>query len=734
MLLFSSVLSSHIRFLLQSASSSNVDALFQELCEFVEYGCEGSTMLLQTCVDQLHNNDLDSDLQPKLDLISAIFRYLLHRPNFGTIVCEVLRAMPVSEGFPGDFSNILNLSTSEKVGLGLALSESDNIDLKIRGQNFCIALIEELIANPASLDTKEQIQDIFFFLYWSEGLSKHADSFTKILNLIPIHERPIFATASELLADKCEVNCLRQLDVFNGFWSNDFEAVLSEMTREMSMADIIRELGYGCTANISHCQEMLSHFMPINEATIARLIGTVVSTSAGLEDAQSIHYTFCSAVGSNLTCESSSLNSWNVDVLVDSIRQLNPKINWVNVMENLDHEGFNIPNNTSFSNLMAIYRKACQDPFPLHAVCGSVWRNTEGQLSFLSHAVSASSDIFTFAHSERQLAHSDSVYFANRDSNQAWSCLDLLEVLCELAERGHGCTIRLMLEQPLSQYPEVLLVGIAHINTSYNFLQYEVFSILFPAILKDPLKMGLIHDLWRANPNLILRKFLDVYTDVNAFRRILELCLELKILATVLEATPFPFSIRLATIAFHKEHVTLEKWLTENLSTNKDTFFEECLKFLTELSEMGANVPDNSVQQSRNSLFSAYHEAFATFLKVLQNHSAQVSQELSEELSRLSVLSTSKDHRSADNSDGSTSVIEAEANAYFQQIFSGEQKIDDMVQMLVRFKESSESREKKIYECMISNLFDEYKFFPRYPDKQLKIAAILFGEEVFYLV
>lgn len=44
-----------------------------------------------------------------------------------------------------------------------------------------------------------------------------------------------------------------------------------------------------------------------------------------------------------------------------------------------------------------------QEPFPLHSICGSVWKNTEGQLSFLKYAVSASPEVFTFGHSARQL-------------------------------------------------------------------------------------------------------------------------------------------------------------------------------------------------------------------------------------------------------------------------------------------------------------------------------------------
>lgn len=43
-------------------------------------------------------------------------------------------------------------------------------------------------------------------------------------------------------------------------------------------------------------------------------------------------------------------------------------------------------------------------------------------------------------------------------------------------------------------------------------------------------------------------------------------------------------------------------------------------------------------------------------------------------------------------SDGYADDIEKEANSYFHQLFSGEQAIDVMIQMLARFKESSEKR------------------------------------------
>ena len=34
-----------------------------------------------------------------------------------------------------------------------------------------------------------------------------------------------------------------------------------------------------------------------------------------------------------------------------------------------------------------------------------------------------------------------------------------------------------------------------------------------------------------------------------------------------------------------------------------------------------------------------------------------------------------------------------------------------------RFRSSSVPREQAVFSCMVQNLFDEYKYFPRYPEK-----------------
>lgn len=78
-----------------------------------------------------------------------------------------------------------------------------------------------------------------------------------------------------------------------------------------------------------------------------------------------------------------------------------------------------------------------------------------------------------------------------------------------------------------------------------------------------------------------------------------------------------------------------------------------------------------------------------------------------------------------------TKEVEDEANSYFQRIYNpppnAVMSIDEALQMLKRFKDSPVKREKEVFQCMLKNLFEEYRFFTQYPDKELHTTALLFG-------
>ncbi|XVF22765.1 hypothetical protein REPUB_Repub12eG0199200 [Reevesia pubescens] len=742
MLKLSSTLSTHLRFLLQSLTEANADPVFRELCQFIEHGIEGSILVLQTCLECLNSHKTDSKNLQSEQVVGSVFRYVMDKPNFCTLFCQSLRSMDISEDFLENFSKAMQLSVSEKIGIGLAMSDSENPDTRMCGRNFCIAQIEELHSNPASFDSSEQIQNIVMFLQCSDALSKHVDSFMQMLSLVQAKDVAQFVLTPILSDELREANFLRNMDFFSETGENDFDALLAEMEKEMSMGDIIKELGYGCTVDAAHCKDILSLCLPLTEMTISRILGTIACTYVGLEDNQNTFSTFSLALRCSTSSDLPPLSSWNIDVLIKSIKQLAPGTNWIGVIENLDHEGFYIPNEAAFSFFMSVYRHACQEPFPLHAICGSVWKNIEGQLSFLKYAVSAPPEVFTFAHSLRQPAYMDAVHGHKLhlgNENHAWLCLDLLDVLCQLAERGHTSFVRSMLEYPLKHCPEVLLLGMAHVNTAYNLLQHDVTSTVFPMIIKNAQGCGMVVQLWHVNTNLVLRGFVEVHnTEPDSMIRILEICQELKILSSVLEMMPFPSGIRLAVLASKKEVIDFEKWLSSNLNTYKDVFFEECLKFLKEIHFGGSQEFSAKPFHHSTAVLNIYLEASSTFFKVLQaNTGVKASTQLLEEMERLhaTIMDSNPKLQNGGTTDSSTSDgygddIEAEANSYFQEMFSGQLTIDAMVQMLARFKESSVKREQLIFECMIAYLFEEYQFFPKYPEMQLKLTAVLFGSVI----
>lgn len=87
-------------------------------------------------------------------------------------------------------------------------------------------------------------------------------------------------------------------------------------------------------------------------------------------------------------------------------------------------------------------------------------------------------------------------------------------------------------------------------------------------------------------------------------------------------------------------------------------------------------------------------------MQLLKAHIGLItSTKLSEEIEKFQavVLDSTPNLQNGEAADSSTSEgyaddIEAEANSYFHQMFSGQLTIEAMVQMLARFKESSVKR------------------------------------------
>ncbi|CXI46907.1 CCR4-NOT transcription complex subunit 1, putative [Plasmodium berghei] len=79
--------------------------------------------------------------------------------------------------------------------------------------------------------------------------------------------------------------------------------------------------------------------------------------------------------------------------------------------------------------------------------------------------------------------------------------------------------------------------------------------------------------------------------------------------------------------------------------------------------------------------------------------------------------------------DGITNKYEAEVNGYFAKLYTGEITVNTMIDIMKNLSCSPKgSKNNDIYKSMLLILFNECKFFPKYPVEELDITAQLFGK------
>lgn len=101
--------------------------------KFIGYGTEESILVLQTCFDQLNIQWKDFKNIQLEPIFVSIFRNILNRPNFSTLLCQSIKSPSVNEDLLDSLCKAMQLAAPERIVLGLALSESENPDVRMCG-------------------------------------------------------------------------------------------------------------------------------------------------------------------------------------------------------------------------------------------------------------------------------------------------------------------------------------------------------------------------------------------------------------------------------------------------------------------------------------------------------------------------------------------------------------------------------------------------------------------------
>ncbi|KAI8598126.1 CCR4-Not complex component, Not1-domain-containing protein [Dissophora ornata] len=501
---------------------------------------------------------------------------------------------------------------------------------------------------------------------------------------------------------------------------------MNDNSESAALAKAVRDAGTSSCKSVNAANEVLrqvgfDYSAQYADVALARALGMMVSKPA----------------------KSSTDIPWDFKNLASALS--NQSVNWVNVINALDYPEFKIIDAAGFEFIVAAFRTADKNGsrFPLEALWGR-WNNVDGQVSLLREVVkasrslllnewSASSKIFTrenFTQSNLDVQ----THASSELESSIWNTLPLVETLMNIADNDTQEDVKPILDLGLKSSTELLFLGLAQLRTPWSPLHQDLVSKLLHVYLTGT---GVIPQfvqtrLWQVNQGLLVSGLLDLYDhDRSSLPKILKISEDLSILNKILEVNSYTFAMDLAVMASRRDLLVLDQWLKNRVTVSQDNFVKACLDYIRE------GLRQDSQASSRKDL---PVETIAIFLQVLL--ASPMSQENSAQLKgiydicmqlhpQLANAVPSVDASPATTMEFSAEVEEA-TNEYYKRIYRGDVSIMEIVDLLQRFKDSPDARERDVYSCMIHNLFDEYRFFNTYREKELSITSDLFGALVQY--
>ncbi|XP_063752663.1 CCR4-NOT transcription complex subunit 1 isoform X5 [Eleginops maclovinus] len=658
---------SQISYLVDNLTKKNYRASQQEIQHIVNrHGPEADRHLLRCLFSHVDfsgdGKSSGKDFHQTQFLIQECVS-LISKPNFIATLCYAVdnplhyqKSLKPSAHLFTQLSKVLKLSKVQEVIFGLALLNSSNADLRGFAAQFIKQKLPDLLRSYVDADLggnqEGGFQDIAIevlqlllshLLFGQKGASgvgqEQIDAFLKTLCRDFPQERCPVVLAPLLYPEKRDILMDRILPD---------SGELAKTMMESSLAEFMQEVGYGFCASLDECRNIIVQYgvREVTASQVARVLGMMARTHSGLTDG--IPLQSISAPGSGIWSDGKDKNdgsqahTWNVEVLIDVVKEVNPNLNFKEVTYELDHAGFIIRDSKGLHIVVyGIQRGLGMETFPVDLIYRP-WKHAEGQLSFIQHSL-MSPEVFSFADYTCHTVAIDILKAPPEDDNReiaTWKSLDLVESLLRLSEVGQYEQVKQLFSFPIKHCPDMLVLALLQISTSWHTLRHELISTLMPIFLGNhPNSAIILHYAWHGqgqSPSirqLIMHSMAEWYMrgeqyDQAKLSRILDVAQDLKSLSMLLNGTPFAFVIDLAALASRREYLKLDKWLTDKIREHGEPFIQACVTFLKRRcpSIMGGLTQDKDQPKSAQ----LPPETLATMLACLQSCAGSVSQELSE--------------------------------------------------------------------------------------------------------
>eukprot|EP00794_Sanderia_malayensis_P019065 gene19065-20980_t len=593
---------SQISFAVTDLSKKNFKSNVSELKNLVhKFGPEAERHLLKcllSYVDFAIDKSLSKDC-PQISLLLQELQELVTRSNFVSIICYIFdhpeapqKSIKPTTSFFNSFGKILKLTKVQEVVFGIALQNSENPEFRNLANNFVKQKLPELLRSYIEADISSSqesiglsdvaIEVLHLLLNYLNSCSKED------LNIKP-EEEVAFLDSLRRDFPKERVPVVLAPLLYKEERDKEEQIIrinfdCGTMLRsggDVMLCDIMEELGYSCCASRDECRDVITKYgvANVNPNCVARVLGMMCKTLTGLEGSVALQ----SASGGQKKTEEQTptATTWNIEIFIETLKELVPNLVWRQVIFELDHPGFVIKKSEAIRLIVLAYLHATSEIFPVDAIY-KTWNYTQGQLSWIEHCLS-DPRVFCFADYPRRLVVIDILKSPPDESNKdvmTWRSLDLVEVLLHLSEAGHYEPVLKLFAFPVKNCPDILLLALLQVNATWHTLRNDLVSMLMPLFLGNhPNSMSILHYAWNGQGQsptirqLVMQAMADLYSKADAkgdqveqqtkLSRILDVAQDLKALSMLLNSTPFSFVIDLAALASRREYLKLDKWLND---------------------------------------------------------------------------------------------------------------------------------------------------------------------------
>ena len=329
--------------------------------------------------------------QFKMQLLQQELTTLSNQSNFVSIVSQAFEDMePLPHDYLHKFSKALKLSGVHDLLLGVSLVHSHRPVSKAEGLKFLKSKLQDLPNIVKSKLPEPLLHELVQALHNPNFDNKLRESSLKyLLQLYKSFAAEPLPHILTLLAQDDSSLEARQIAVDpTGAESN---AVLKNIVSQLGPARAMQELGYAFCQDEAQLKVLLRQFgKQLDESKVASILAMMSATHQGLEDGISLAlFDNSQPLFDSATNPSAAKPiTWNLEVFVSAVTSMAPKINWVDVMHNLDQPDFAIADWKGFQLILNTYKLATSQAFPTHVLL-SKWRNLPAQINMLKFTIEA---------------------------------------------------------------------------------------------------------------------------------------------------------------------------------------------------------------------------------------------------------------------------------------------------------------------------------------------------------